>query len=446
MRVFGVGEIGTYLKDLLGADALLNDLWVGGEVTNVSRSGAGHFYFTLKDETSQLRSVLFRGAAMRCGAEPRAGDQVVAHGKVAFYERGGSCELCVDLLYPSGVGLARLRFEALRLQLEQEGLFADERKRPLPPYPRRIGVVTSEGGAVVHDVLTILARRYPIAEIVFAHSAVQGDHAPAEIVAALGALAQWRGPDGVGLDVVIVGRGGGSPEELAAFNDERVARAIFAGPWPIISAVGHETDVTICDLVADVRAPTPSAAAELVAPSVLELADQLRELVDGARAAIHQALATAQTELRYGRDRLLIHAPLAQITHGRQAARQELRRAQSALGHRLSANREQLGGRRLQLEALSPRGTLARGYGIVNVVGDGVVRSVYDVAADQALEIRVLDGLIDATTTGVSSDGEAGGAQVRPALDGDGEAPARHPERSMTARVAPTPTDTTSGR
>ena len=407
MKILEVGEVGAYLKQLIEADELLGDVWISGEVTNLSRSGAGHYYFSLKDESGQLRSVLFRGNALRCGAEPRAGDSVVAHGKLTFYEPAGQCEFCVDLLYPSGVGVAQLRFEALRLKLEQEGLFADERKRPLPEYPRRIGVVTSEGGAVLFDILTVLTRRYPIAEVVFVHSAVQGDHAPDEIVSGLGRLRDWRGDDGVGVDVVIVGRGGGSPDELAAFNDERVARAIFAAPWPVISAVGHETDVTICDYVADLRAPTPSAAAELVAPNLRALADEVDQLVASARTAIEQALAEARDAIRHGRDRLLVHAPQAQIVRSRQSTRQELERARLLLGHLISTTREHLAGRRLQLAALSPRATLARGYSVVTVGGNGVLRSIDDVEPGANLEIQVSDGVVGAAAIDVRAQGAA---------------------------------------
>jgi exodeoxyribonuclease VII large subunit len=400
MQIFQVGEAASYVKELLEADLVLSDLWITGEVTNLTRSGKGHYYFALKDETSQLRSLLFRGNALRCGAEPRAGDAVVAHGRIAFYERNGACEFCVDLLYPGGVGLAQLRFEALRLKLEQEGLFAPERKRPLPEFPRRIGLVTSESGAVLHDVLTILARRYPIAEVVLAHTAVQGDQAPDEIVAALARLAAWRDDDGEGVEVVIVGRGGGSPEELAAFNDERVARALFASPWPVISAVGHETDLTTCDEVADLRAPTPSAAAELVAPDLRLLAQEVADLAAAGRVAIERTLDEAREQLRHAGERLVARSPLTRVALHRQATHTEVERARTALAHQLATARAHLEGRWLQLAALSPGATLARGYSVVNVVGDGVVRSTRDVASGDALEIRVIDGILDATTTG----------------------------------------------
>ena len=411
MKIYQVGEIVRYIKELLYADRLLRDLWVKGEITNLSRASSGHYYFSLKDETSQLRSMMFRGDAERCGANPGPGSSVVAHGRVSFYEPTGACQFYVDMMYPSGVGEARLRFEALRLKLEQEGLFAPGRKRRVPTLPRRVGLVTSESGAVLHDVLTVLGRRYPLAEVVFSHTPVQGEFAAEEIVAALARVCEWRATDGRGVDVVIIGRGGGGPEELAPFNDERLARAIFACPCPVISAVGHETDESICDYVADLRAATPSAAAEMVAPDVRALVGEVSGLVNRARSGLASRIQAARGELAHGRDRLFANSPTTMIARSRQAARDELRRARLLLDHRVSSNRGQLVGRRLQLAALSPDATLARGYSVVSVVdpgpagASGVVRSTRDVGVSQELEIEVRDGIIDATST-----------RVRPAL------------------------------
>jgi exodeoxyribonuclease VII large subunit len=401
MRVFAVGEVGAYLQELLDADEVLADVWIAGEVTNLSVARSGHYYFALKDDDGQLRSVMWRSYAQRIAAAPRAGDAVVAHGRVDFYPPQGAIQLVVDLLYPAGIGEGQLRFEALRLKLEQDGLFAEERKRPLPPFPKRIGLITSETGAVYHDVLTVLTRRFPICQVVFCHSSVQGDRAPAELVVALQRLAAWRDGDGSGVDVVIVARGGGSPDELACFNDERLARAIFAAPWPVVSAVGHETDVTICDYVADHRAPTPSAAAELVSPDLAALRLDLAELVARGRVAIEQALDAAELELRRGRDRLLVHSPLARIARERQATVDHATRARLALEGHLRTLGEQLAGRRLQLAALSPRATLGRGYGIVRTEQGQVVRSAAGVRVGEGLAIELADGTVDAATTGV---------------------------------------------
>ena len=401
MRIYAVGAVGAYLQELLADDEILGDVWVAGEITNFSRASSGHLYFTLKDEEAQIRSVMWRSYANRIAVTPKAGDAVVAHGRLEFYPPQGTTQIVVDLLYPAGVGDAQLRFEALRLKLEEEGLFAEERKRPLPPFPKRIGLVTSETGAVYHDVVTVLARRFPIGQVVFCHSAVQGERAPLELVAALQRLAAWRDADGSAVDVVIVGRGGGAPEELACFNDERVARAIFAAPWPVISAVGHETDFTICDFVADHRAPTPSAAAELVSPDLAALRLDLADLLARGRITVEQALDATRLDLRRTRDRLMAHSPLTRIARDRQAAHDQADRARLALDRHLRSLAEQLAGRRLQLAALSPRATLGRGYSIVTTAGGAVVQSASGVAVGEALAIELADGTVDATTTGV---------------------------------------------
>jgi exodeoxyribonuclease VII large subunit len=401
MRVYAVGEVGAYLQELLGADEVLADVWITGEITNFTRASSGHLYFSLKDDEGQLRSVMWRSYANRVAMTPRAGDAVIAHGRLDFYPPQGSTQLVVDLLYPAGVGEGQLRFEALRLKLEEEGLFAEERKRPLPVFPRRIGLVTSETGAVYHDVVTVLSRRFPLAQIVFCHASVQGDRAPAEIVRAIQRLAAWRDSDGGTLDVAIVGRGGGSPEELACFNDERVARAVFAAPWPVVSAVGHETDFSICDFVADHRAPTPSAAAEMVSPDLEAMRLDLAELVERGKLTIEQAVDAAALDVRRARDRLMAHSPLTRIARDRQATLDQSARGRLALLGRLRSLEEQLAGRRLQLAALSPAATLGRGYSILMTDSGEVVRSAASVSAGDGLTIALPDGTVDATATGV---------------------------------------------
>jgi exodeoxyribonuclease VII large subunit len=325
----------------------------------------------------------------------------VAHGRLDFYPPQGTTQLVVDLLYPAGVGEGQLRFEALRLKLEEEGLFAEERKRPLPLFPKRIGLVTSETGAVYHDVVTVLSRRFPICQVVFCHSAVQGERAPIELVAALQRLAAWRDVDGSSVDVVIVARGGGSVEDLWPFNDEGLARTVAGCSIPLISAVGHETDFTICDFVADHRAPTPSAAAELASPDLAALRLDLADLLERGRLTVEQALDAAAIDLRRTRDRLMAHSPLTRIARDRQATLDQSERAGLALERHLRSLAEQLAGRRLQLAALSPRATLGRGYSIVNTEAGDVVRSADSVSVGAGLAIELADGTIDATTTGV---------------------------------------------
>ncbi len=376
-HVYSVEELGMYLGMVLEGDPTLQDVWLRGEVANLSRSPAGHCYFCLKDASGQLKCVLFRGSAARSPALPQSGQAMVAHGAIRFYARQGTCELVADLVFPEGVGLAQMQFEALFRRLEAEGLFDEARKRLLPPFPRRIGLVTSEGGAVLHDVLTILTRRYPIGEVVVASTAVQGDAATGGVVRALRSLNRWRGDDGAGVDVIVLARGGGSSEDLAAFNDERVVRAIFASRAPVVSAIGHETDVTLADLAADLRAPTPSAAAELVSPDL---------------AAIRREIVSTRQHVR-------------QVTQQRLSrARSDARDLGEALAHRLSHRlrlaREQIAGRRAQLAALSPNATLARGYAVVEHEGR-VVREAREVREGQRVAVRLRRGSLDGTVTAV---------------------------------------------
>jgi exodeoxyribonuclease VII large subunit len=408
MKVLAVSQVSRHIYKLLRTDRLLSDLWIRGEIANLSRSPAGHYYFSLRDASSQLKCVLFRAAAQRVGIAPAPGAAVILHGSLAFYEAGGVCEICVDLLYPEGVGLARLELEALKLKLGAEGLFARERKRQLPPFPRRIGLVTSDGGAALHDVLQVLARRYPLAEVVLAPASVQGERATGEICTALARLTRLH-QKGSPLDAIIVARGGGAEQELAVFNDERVARAFFACPIPIVSAIGHETDFTLVDYVADLRAPTPSAAAELIAPEADALRDMATDLVRRGREAVRRSLDEAHQQLRSTHGRLLSRSPAADLARGRAELRAELRRGVASLEQRLGLAREQVNGRALQLEALSPERTIERGYAICTIATGQVLRSIYQVAPGDQLDIRVIDGLVAGQATGRRPrDGRAG--------------------------------------
>ncbi|MGI8549463.1 MAG: exodeoxyribonuclease VII large subunit, partial [Dehalococcoidia bacterium] len=271
MIIVTVEQLAGHVKMLLESDPLLTDVWVSGEISNLSRPTSGHCYFTLKDGAAQIRSAMFKQkarAAYRTALQH--GAQVLAHGYVSFYEARGDLQFYVDAVQPAGVGVLQAEFERRYARLEAEGLFAAERKRPLPPFPRRIGVVTSETGAVFHDICHVIGRRWPLLQIVLAPTRVQGDGAADGMADAIAGLNRVRD-----IDVIIVARGGGSLEDLWAFNEERVVRAIYASRIPVISAVGHETDYTIADAVADVRAPTPSAAAEIVAPDQIEFAARI---------------------------------------------------------------------------------------------------------------------------------------------------------------------------
>ena len=401
MQVYEVGQITGYIRQLMDCDELLLDLWVHGEVSNFTRSTSGHLYFTLKDGQGQIRCALFRGSQRRLGVELANGLSVLVHGRVSFYEAGGACQLYADAVQPEGIGQLYLQFEALRAKLEAEGLFAPERKRPLPRYPRRIGLITSPTGAVVHDFLSIVGRRYPLVEVLLAPSAVQGESAPQEVIAALDGLNhfhQTRSP----LDMIVIARGGGSMEDLAAFNHEGLARAIFASTVPVVSAIGHETDYTIADYVADLRAPTPSAAAELVTPNVLDYRVQLADLRHRLLRGMQDRLEGSDTALNRARTRLERHSPKAELDARRRFVDDLVGRGHRALAHGFQMTREMLRSADLRLEALSPMHTLRRGYSICeNRTRGSLVRSRRSVEPGDLLEIRVADGSVSSMATGV---------------------------------------------
>ena len=384
MPVYTVTQVANQVKDTVEADRVLADLYVTGEVSNLSRSAAGHCYFTLKDAESQLRCVMFRDGI---GAEHLDnGAAITAHGRISFYQTRGDLQLYPDLVQPEGVGELYMEFLRVKAKLEREGLFDEARKRPLPPFPKRIAVVTSRAGAVLHDIQNIISRRYPIAELLFLHTPVQGEQAAEGIIAAFQTLSLE--PD---VDVVILARGGGSLEEMSAFNHEAVARAIHGSHAPVVSAVGHETDYTIADYVADVRAPTPSVAAELVAPDVLDLKLRLSEQRRAMGSEVLRHLGQSRDTLRYTASRLERLAP--DLAAQRQRI-DELTRAALALIRRETALiREQVQGRSLQLRSLHPRNTLSRGYALVERTADGhTVSRVADVSPDDGIAVQVSDG------------------------------------------------------
>lgn len=387
-----VGAAVRYIKSLLDTDDLLSDLWVEGEVSNFSRSSAGHLYLTLKDAEGQLRCVMWRNRADRLETLPQDGDQVIAHGYVSLYEGSGTVQLYADSLQPAGLGPLRQAFEALKARLDAEGLFDASRKRPLPTYPRSIGVVTSPTGAAIRDILHVLQRRYPLVEVILAPTPVQGDAAAPQIAAAIAALDEY-----VGVDAILVARGGGSLEDLWPFNEERVARAIFACKTPVVSGVGHETDFTIADYVADVRAPTPSAAAEVTTPDAAELRARLTHHGERLARALTQRLAQAREDTRQQEDRLTRHSPARLVAERRQRVDDRARVATRVLRRDLDLWRERLDGLHGRLLALSPLATLERGYAVVHRLDDGrLVTSVEQVSAKDNIAVRVVDGAFEA--------------------------------------------------
>jgi exodeoxyribonuclease VII large subunit len=386
MQLLTVSQLNMYLRDLLDADDLLRDVWVEGEISSFSRHFSGHCYFTLKEGEAQIGAVMWKSVAARLAALPANGEAVLAHGRVAFYEVRGQVQLYVDTLRPAGIGLLQAQFERLKERLAAEGLFDPSRKRPLPLLPHRIGIVTSPTGAALQDVLNILRRRYPLAEVVFAPCRVQGAGAAETIINALYALYETN------VDVIIVARGGGGAEDLWTFNDEQVARAVFASPVPVVSGVGHETDTTLIDFVADVRAPTPSAAAELVSPDIVALTDDIAHMRNRLEAAMTQRLANARETIDRLKLRLSLRSPESRIRRDRQHIDELLRRATSTLERRLILARTRLDGARGRLEALSPLATLARGYAIVQSPTGTLITEAAQVAPDDRIEIIVRRG------------------------------------------------------
>ena len=416
-------------------------VWVEGEISNLRLPSSGHAYFTLKDETAQLRAVLFRGRTRHVRFRPEDGMQVLAFGGLEVYAARGEYQMVVELLEPKGLGSLQLAFEQLKKRLQAEGLFEAARKRPLPAFPRVIGIVTSPTGAAIRDMLHVIDRRFADLRIVVCPVRVQGDGAPGDIVQALRCLR-----DVAGLDVVIVGRGGGSIEDLWAFNDEQVARAIVACHVPVVSAVGHETDFTIADFVADLRAPTPSAAAELVVReklavvrAVVELNARLRQalqgqlerhrervealarrrvLTDPARALRdhHRRVDDLRGRLAAaarGRRRELAHRvelatnalsslhPLARITHGRAVLGQLQERLAAAASHRAKVSQHTFAAAVGRLQSLSPLAVLGRGYSLTRTTSGAVVRRAAQVAPGDAVEVLLGEGMLGARVTDV---------------------------------------------
>ena len=388
MAIYTVSQVTTYLRDSLDRDPFLTDLWVSGEVSNLSHSSAGHYYFTVKDDQSQLRCVMFR--SQRGGELLTNSGAVIVHGRLSLYPTRGDLQLYVDMVQPEGTGALALELERLKAQLEEEGLFEPSRKRPLPAFPRKVGVVTSPTGAVFHDVCNVIERRYPLVEIILSPTPVQGTEAALGIVEALQTLNNLGD-----IDVIIVARGGGSLEELWPFNDETVVRAIYGSRVPVISGVGHETDTTLSDLVADQRAPTPSAAAELVVPSAIQLQGQVVAHLRAAISVIAARLSQSRQELESITQRMAGTAP--QVDLFRQRTDDLAQGLSRALVTHIALARERFGGFEQRLNALNPQAVLTRGYAMVQRADDGtLVTEKSLVKEDDPLNITVSNGNFDA--------------------------------------------------
>lgn len=396
---FSVSGLNQYIKSVLDRDQALSGLFVRGELSNYKCYPSGHHYFSLKDSDGAVRCVMFRREAMGLKFRPENGMKVVAFGRVTVFPRDGQYQLyCSDLIL-DGVGDLSLAFEQLKNKLAGEGLFALERKRPIPAYPRKIALITSPAGAAIRDMLRILKARWPLADVVLLPASVQGAEAPGEICQAFSLV---RHCDGV--DLVITGRGGGSMEDLWCFNHESVARAIANCPVPVISAVGHEPDVTIADFVADMRAATPSNGAELATPDIRELSTRLKATGRRMVSSMGRKVKREREQLyRLGRSRVL-RDPMAAISDKRLLLDFQRDKLTAALKGRLGGERTRLGTLAASLDALSPLKVLGRGYGIVRTEEGAVLRSVQDVALGASVRVRMTDGGLLCRVEGVEID------------------------------------------
>jgi exodeoxyribonuclease VII large subunit len=390
---YTVFELNSYLRALIESDSQLQDIWVKGEVSNLSIPKSGHMYFTLKDAQASLRCVMWRNQVLRLANPPQDGSAVEVHGSISVYEAGGQYQLYADQIRPAGEGLLYQEFIRLKNKLEAEGLFDEDHKRPIPPAPSVIGVVTSPTGAAIRDIINTLSRRYPLVRVVVAPAAVQGEAAPLEIVRAIELLNQFIQPD-----VMLVCRGGGSIEDLWAFNDESVARAIYHSTTPVISGVGHETDFTIADFTADLRAPTPTAAAELAVPDQFELRGILLERFQSLGRAASEILDEKHWNLTQTHNLLQRFSPTARLASARQRTDELYRQGERAVRYQIQLARTQNQGQFQQLAALNPNGVLQRGYAVVTS-GETLVKSKSDVHSGDGLKIQVSDGAFHAEVT-----------------------------------------------
>ncbi len=405
--LYTVHELTQYVKQRLQNDPSLNNISVRGEISNFVHHTSGHMYFTMKDAHSQLSCVMFRGANRKLRFKPENGMKVVCGGNITVYEARGAYQLLVWDIQPDGIGALYQAFEQLKEQLSRRGFFDDVHKKPLPAFPETIGIVTSRTGAVLHDILNVIRRRFPGVRIILAPARVQGAGAAAEVAHAIRQMNRLSMSAAPGIDLLIVARGGGSIEELWAFNEPEVAEAVFESQIPIVSAVGHETDVTICDFVADLRAPTPSAAAEIVVPDRRQLAQQIAGLHIRLVHAIRRVVDTERGRLAY-LERGVVH-PRDRINQHRQYIDELFRQMHRSVLHRLELHRKDLSMLGATLHALSPLNHLQRGYSIVLRMPDmTVVNTVKAVSAGSDLQIRVTDGEIGCKVHEIKEIGEDG--------------------------------------
>lgn len=386
--VLSVSQLNRYIKMNFDADENLANIFISGEISNFTNHyRTGHLYFTLKDDSAAVRAVMFNSSAKRLKFMPEDGMKVIARGRVSVYEASGQYQLYVDDMQPDGVGALNLAYEQLKEKLQKEGLFSELHKKPLPPYPEKVGVITSPTGAAVRDIINVLGRRFPYAEIVFCPVLVQGEGAHLQLTAAVNMFNSERAAD-----VIIIGRGGGSIEDLWEFNDEGLARAVYNSEIPVISAVGHETDFTICDFVADMRAPTPSAAAELAVPDANELQYALSALKNRMFLNVSSGIADRRSRLEYLTSKGALKSPDEMLSNRSQ-------RLDTAFSKMLSSYENRIGGKKVEfisaataLSKLDPMSVLMRGFAFVSDKSGKNVYSSQALAKGDKINVRFHDG------------------------------------------------------
>src|SRR5258708_27305038 len=390
--IYSVSSLTVYIRQMFDMDWRMQDIWVEGEISNLSQPAAGHWYFTLKDERSQLKAVMWKGSVAQQRYIPKHGEKIRAHGKIGVYEAGGQYQLYADALIPlSAVGDLHARFRQLWDRLEAEGLFRDEIKRPLPEFPRKIGIVTSATTAAFQDIQNVIRRRYPVAEIILSPTPVQGEAAASQIVTALRLI------DGYGVDVILLAPGGGSLEDLWCFNDERIARAIRETRAPVVTGVGHETDTTLVDGAADRRTPTPSAGAELITPDLDLLRGEIEDMRLRIVEAMQEAITVRRDQLGDAEHKLRLVRPSCRNRNERQRLVELSDRLTQAINKRIASARRDLKAQDRALMLANPRGLLARGYAIVTRALDGkrIVNAI-DAAPGTSVNIQLDKGTLTA--------------------------------------------------
>jgi exodeoxyribonuclease VII large subunit len=389
-----VTQVNEYIKGILDKNQILSDLCVKGEISNYTHSKSGHRYFTIKDENSNLKAVLFSSAAAKLKFAPENGMKIIAVGRVSSFIRDGSYQFYVNSLEPDGIGSLAIAFEQLKQKLSAEGLFDPNRKKKIPPIPRCIGVVTSPTGAVIRDIINVTSRRFPYAKILLYPSAVQGSEAVEQLIAGV----RWFS-ENQAADVLIIGRGGGSTEDLWAFNNEDLAREIAACSIPTISAVGHEVDFTICDFVADLRAPTPSAAAELAVPDTNELIQKMNHVTKRMETLLSGKLSAYRKDLQLLQDAHVMQSPLNLLDERRMILESDMQALEHAAQSLYEQKKSEFIRYAAKLEALNPLAVLTRGYAAVFKKDKELVKSVEDIQLDEELLFRIADGSFHGVVT-----------------------------------------------